>query len=41
LARAGFGAVSFVDVTTILKNDREFGVFLCTATKVHERDGNC
>ena len=33
LARAGFGDVSFVDVTTILKNDREFGVFLCTATK--------
>ena len=41
LARAGFGDVSFVDATTILKNDREFGVFLCTATKVHERSGNC
>ncbi len=34
LAAAGFGDVSFVDATTILKNDREFGVFLCTATKV-------
>ena len=32
-ARAGFADVSFVDVTTILKDDREFGVFLCTATK--------
>jgi SAM-dependent methyltransferase len=36
LARAGFADVSFVDATTILKGDREFGVFLCTATKVHE-----
>lgn len=36
LARAGFADVGFVDTTTILKNDREFGVFLCTATKVHE-----
>jgi SAM-dependent methyltransferase len=33
LARAGFVHVSFVDATTILKGDREFGVFLCTATK--------
>lgn len=33
LVRAGFGAVDFVDVTTIVKNDREFGIFLCTATK--------
>lgn len=33
LARAGFANVSFVDATTILKDDREFGVFLCTATK--------
>lgn len=33
LARAGFADVSFVDATTILKGDREFGVFLCTATK--------
>jgi 2-polyprenyl-3-methyl-5-hydroxy-6-metoxy-1,4-benzoquinol methylase len=40
LARAGFGEVSFVDATTILKSDREFGVFLCTATKVHERSGD-
>ncbi|MFP5334302.1 MAG: class I SAM-dependent methyltransferase [Actinomycetes bacterium] len=34
LARAGFGHVGFVDVTTVLKNDREFGVFLCTATRL-------
>lgn len=40
LARAGFADVSFVDATTILKGDREFGVFLCTATKVHEPSGN-
>ena len=33
LVRAGFTDVSFVDATTILKADREFGVFLCTATK--------
>ena len=33
LTRAGFADVSFVDVTTILKGDREFGLFLCTATK--------
>jgi hypothetical protein len=39
LDRAGFGDVSFVDATSILKNDREFGVFLCTATKVHEPSG--
>jgi ubiquinone/menaquinone biosynthesis C-methylase UbiE len=36
LATAGFSDVSFVDATTILKGDREFGVFLCTATKLHE-----
>ena len=36
LAGAGFADVSFVDATTILKDDREFGVFLCTATKVRE-----
>jgi 2-polyprenyl-3-methyl-5-hydroxy-6-metoxy-1,4-benzoquinol methylase len=36
LARAGFADVNFVDATTIVKNDREFSVFLCTATKVHE-----
>jgi ubiquinone/menaquinone biosynthesis C-methylase UbiE len=36
LARAGFADVSFVDATTILKGEREFGVFLCTATKVQE-----
>ena len=34
LADAGFGDVSFADATTILKNDRVFGVFLCTAIKV-------
>ena len=33
LARAGFADVTFVDATTILKGDREFGVFLCTAIK--------
>ncbi len=33
LGRAGFTDVGFVDATTILKGDREFGVFLCTATK--------
>jgi ubiquinone/menaquinone biosynthesis C-methylase UbiE len=33
LADAGFADVSFRDATTILKGDREFGVFLCTATK--------
>jgi cyclopropane fatty-acyl-phospholipid synthase-like methyltransferase len=39
LARAGFAEVSFVDATTILKADREFGVFLCTATKLREVGG--
>jgi SAM-dependent methyltransferase len=29
----------FVDATTILKGDREFGVFLCTATKSHRPSG--
>ena len=33
LADAGFVDVRFVDATSIVKNDREFGVFLCTATK--------
>jgi 2-polyprenyl-3-methyl-5-hydroxy-6-metoxy-1,4-benzoquinol methylase len=33
LAGAGFADVKFVDATTIRKDDREFGVFLCTATK--------
>jgi hypothetical protein len=33
LAHAGFGDVNFVDATTIVKGGREFGVFLCTATK--------
>ena len=36
LATAGFADVNFVDATTIVKNDREFGVFLCTATKAHD-----
>ncbi len=40
LARAGFADVSFVDATTILKGDREFGVFLCTATKSVEPSGS-
>lgn len=40
LARAGFGDVRFVDATSILKNDREFGVFLCIATKVREPRGD-
>lgn len=33
LAHAGFTDMRFRDATTILKDDREFGVFLCTATK--------
>ena len=33
LADAGFADVRFADATRIVKNDREFGVFLCTATK--------
>ena len=33
LADAGFADVSFTSVTTIPQGDREFGVFLCTATK--------
>ena len=33
LGSAGFASVSFVDATTILKGDRKFGVFLCSATK--------
>jgi ubiquinone/menaquinone biosynthesis C-methylase UbiE len=36
LARAGFADVSFDNATTIIKEGREFGVFLCTATKAHE-----
>jgi ubiquinone/menaquinone biosynthesis C-methylase UbiE len=36
LGRVGLVDVRFVDVTTILKEDREFGVFLCTATKARE-----
>ena len=33
LTRAGFTDVGFMDATSIVKGDREFGVFLCTATK--------
>ncbi len=33
LGNAGFAEVRYVDATTILKGDRPFGVFLCTATK--------
>jgi ubiquinone/menaquinone biosynthesis C-methylase UbiE len=33
LSRAGFVDVQFIDATTILKEGREFGVFLCTATR--------
>ena len=33
LTRAGFADVRFVDATSIVKDDREFVVFLCTATK--------
>jgi ubiquinone/menaquinone biosynthesis C-methylase UbiE len=33
LTRAGFTDIGFTDATTIVKNDHEFGVFLCTATK--------
>ena len=33
LTGAGFADVRFADATSILKGDREFGVFLCTATK--------
>ncbi|MEP9381267.1 class I SAM-dependent methyltransferase [Nocardioides sp. KR10-350] len=40
LARAGFADIRFVDATTILKGDREFGLFLCTATKVPESSGD-
>ena len=34
LSGAGFDDVRFSDVTTILKGDREFGIFLCCATRV-------
>jgi 2-polyprenyl-3-methyl-5-hydroxy-6-metoxy-1,4-benzoquinol methylase len=40
LGRAGFGDVTFVDATTIAKNGREFGVFLCMATKIDQPNGN-
>lgn len=37
LVGAGFTDVEFVDATTIVKDGREFGVFLCTATKAGSR----
>lgn len=40
LARARFADIAFVDATTILKGDREFGLFVCTATKMHEPSGD-
>ncbi|MGB8019940.1 MAG: class I SAM-dependent methyltransferase [Candidatus Nanopelagicales bacterium] len=40
LVRAGFANVNFVDATKILKGDREFGVFLCTATKGASHDSD-
>ncbi len=33
LTSAGFTDVRFADATSIVKDDREFGVFLCTAVK--------
>ena len=33
LTNVGFRDVNFDDATTIVKDDREFGIFLCTATK--------
>jgi ubiquinone/menaquinone biosynthesis C-methylase UbiE len=33
LVRAGFADVEFADATTISQGSREFGMFLCTATK--------
>lgn len=33
LSRAGFVDIVFVDATTITKGDRDFGMFLCTATR--------
>ncbi len=40
LTSAGFDDVSFIDATTILKGDREFGIFMCTATKAHKPGGD-
>ena len=39
LTKAGFADVAFVDAATIVKEDREFGVFLCTATKARPGGG--
>ncbi|CCH79253.1 Methyltransferase type 12 [Nostocoides japonicum T1-X7] len=36
LTRAGFADIRFRDATTIRKGDRDFGLFLCTATKRNE-----
>jgi cyclopropane fatty-acyl-phospholipid synthase-like methyltransferase len=40
LVRAGFTDIGFADATTVLKEDRDFGVFLCTATKMHDSREN-
>jgi 2-polyprenyl-3-methyl-5-hydroxy-6-metoxy-1,4-benzoquinol methylase len=39
LTRAGFTDVGFVDATTIQKNDRDFGIFLCTSTRAAAEAG--
>ncbi|WP_446663620.1 class I SAM-dependent methyltransferase [Flexivirga sp. B27] len=33
LAAAGFSDITFGDATTVVRDDREFGLFLCTATQ--------
>ena len=40
ITRAGFVDVGFVDAATVVKGDREFGVFLCTATKAPGTSGS-
>jgi SAM-dependent methyltransferase len=40
MRRAGFADINFVQATTVLKGDREFGIFLCTATKIHQTTGD-
>ncbi|HET8602866.1 MAG TPA: class I SAM-dependent methyltransferase [Marmoricola sp.] len=39
LGRAGFTDVGFVDATTLVKDDREFSAFLCTATNAPPKAG--
>lgn len=39
LEAAGFTDVTFTDATTITKEDRDFGVFLCAATKASRPAG--